>query len=201
MSDRETILRRVRSQPQVAHALPDLNQAWIEYPDAVAQFQASLTSVGGIAHVVDNAEQLNQMLAEDVAYTSAAKIYSQVPAIVASNVDLQQMQRPHDAEDVDFALFLGQFAVAENGAVWLETSSMKHRSILFIAQHVSLVVPADQVVHNMHQAYARISFAQPGFGIFVSGPSKTADIEQSLVIGAHGPRSLRVFLIKSGLGE
>lgn len=201
MSDRETILRSVRSQPQVAHDLPDLNQAWIEYPDVVAQFQASLASVGGTAEVVSDAEHLNQVLAADAAFSAATKVYSQVPNLVSSNVSLDDMQRPHDAEDVDYAIFRGEFAVAENGAVWLETSSMKHRSILFIAQHVSLVVAANQVVHNMHQAYQRLSFADPGFGVFISGPSKTADIEQSLVIGAHGPRSLRVFLLQSGLGQ
>jgi L-lactate dehydrogenase complex protein LldG len=72
---------------------------------------------------------------------------------------------------------------------------MKHRAILFITQHLVLVVPRDQVIDNMHQAYERLSFADPGFGVFLSGPSKTADIEQSLVIGAHGPRSLTVFLV------
>jgi L-lactate dehydrogenase complex protein LldG len=58
-----------------------------------------------------------------------------------------------------------------------------------------IVLAASQIVHNMHQAYERIEFTEPRFCVFVSGPSKTADIEQSLVIGAHGARSLTVFLI------
>jgi L-lactate dehydrogenase complex protein LldG len=58
-----------------------------------------------------------------------------------------------------------------------------------------LIVPADQIVHNMHQAYDRLQFNEPSYRLFISGPSKTADIEQSLVIGAQGPRSLVVFLV------
>ena len=70
-----------------------------------------------------------------------------------------------------------------------------HRAIFFITQHLALVVPAEQMVHNLHEAYARISLGTSSLGVFISGPSKTADIEQSLVIGAHGPRSLTVFLV------
>jgi L-lactate dehydrogenase complex protein LldG len=47
----------------------------------------------------------------------------------------------------------------------------------------------------MHQAYDALTFGRAEFGTFIAGPSKTADIEQSLVIGAHGPRSLTVFCI------
>jgi L-lactate dehydrogenase complex protein LldG len=64
-----------------------------------------------------------------------------------------------------------------------------------VTEHLVLVVPAGQIVHNMHQAYDRIRLERPGFGIFISGPSKTADIEQALVIGAHGARSCTLFLV------
>ena len=58
-----------------------------------------------------------------------------------------------------------------------------------------LVVPADRVVSNMHLAYRELDFTTPEYGTFISGPSKTADIEQSLVIGAQGPRSAVVYLL------
>ncbi len=47
----------------------------------------------------------------------------------------------------------------------------------------------------MQQAYERIGDLDYGFGTFITGPSKTADIEQSLVLGAHGARGLTVFLM------
>ncbi len=84
--------------------------------------------------------------------------------------------------------------VAENGAIWVDGSTLPHRVMLFIPQFLALVVSRSQIVHHMHQAYARIGHPKPGFGVFVSGPSKTADIEQNLVIGAHGCRTLQVFL-------
>ena len=98
-------------------------------------------------------------------------------------------------QDIDFAILPGQFAVAENGAVWISDDGVKQRAIYFIAQHLALVVSAIDIVSNMHEAYRRLSFDSPLFGAFISGPSKTADIEQSLVIGAHGPRSMTVFIV------
>ena len=129
-------------------------------------------------------------------YREAQRILSLVEGVGRANVDLEAIDDPHALEDLDFAILPGQFAVAENGAVWFSAAGLKHRVVPFITQHLALVVPADQLLDNMHQAYDRMAFAEPGFGTFISGPSKTADIEQSLVIGAHGPRSLTVFLCR-----
>lgn len=90
----------------------------------------------------------------------------------------------------------GEFAVAENGAVWLNDSKNRHRSLYFIAQNIVIVVPKEAIVNNMHEAYEQVNFDNSKYGVFVSGPSKTADIEQSLVIGAHGPKSGYVIFVE-----
>jgi L-lactate dehydrogenase complex protein LldG len=87
--------------------------------------------------------------------------------------------------------------VAENGSIWVTDRAVRHRALFFIVQHLALVIPAHSIVHNMHQAYDRLELGGAEFGVFIAGPSKTADIEQSLVIGAHGPRSLTVFCVDS----
>ncbi|MEY4275355.1 MAG: hypothetical protein RL638_2303 [Bacteroidota bacterium] len=86
----------------------------------------------------------------------------------------------------------GEFGVAENGAIWLTEEALPHRVAPFICQH--LVIHVQKIVPNMHAAYEELTHQTSGFGLFLAGPSKTADIEQSLVIGAHGARSLTVVI-------
>ncbi len=84
--------------------------------------------------------------------------------------------------------------VAENSALWVPETFV--RVLPFIGQHFVLLIQASSLVHNMHEAYDRLGFGHDGFAAFIAGPSKTADIEQSLVLGAHGPRSLGIYLLK-----
>lgn len=102
---------------------------------------------------------------------------------------------PSDAHDLDrlnLAILDGQFGTAENGAIWLEEADLRLRAIPFITEHLVITLSKKQLVATMHDAYDRIQKSTSGFGLFLAGPSKTADIEQSLVIGAHGAKSLRV---------
>ena len=78
---------------------------------------------------------------------------------------------------------------------------MIERALPFIAQNLALVIHKKDVVATMHAAYERIGDADYGFGTFIAGPSKTADIEQSLVLGAHGPRSMTVFLVDEEMSD
>ncbi len=122
------------------------------------------------------------------------RIASAVPG-VPGNVALEALADPHELEGIGLAVIPGAFAVAENGAVWVPTAALKHRGVFVVAEHLALAVPASEIVNDMHEAYRRIAYPGAGFGVFIAGPSKTADIEQALVIGAHGARSCTVFLV------
>jgi L-lactate dehydrogenase complex protein LldG len=196
MASRTEILTAVRSRKLAPAELPSLAGPWITYADRRRQFADTLQAVGGRCIEVAGERQLHEELARLEAVACAKKICSLVPGVLPPTVDLAAVEDPHDLEDVDAAVVPGHFAVAENAAVWVTDETLRHRAVLFVAQHLVLLVPGDQVIDNMHQAYERLRFEGRGFGVFISGPSKTADIEQSLVIGAHGPRSLTVFLVK-----
>lgn len=72
---------------------------------------------------------------------------------------------------------------------------MKEKAICFISECLILIVSKKNIVSNMHEAYEHLKFNEKyNFGTFISGPSKTADIEQSLVYGAQAARGLTVFL-------
>jgi L-lactate dehydrogenase complex protein LldG len=104
-----------------------------------------------------------------------------------SGHDTLQRIIEHTFIDEDMVVLGCTLGVAENGAVWVDNEILKSRKIPFVAGHLVFVLRSDRIVADMHEAYTRIDLNTPGFGVFIAGPSKTADIEQSLVIGAHGP--------------
>lgn len=194
-TSRDEMLAAIRSRQWEGQAAPDLNQAWIQYADPQRQFAEVLKSVGGRCVIVNSPEEACADLRHFEPFKSAKKTVSCVPGVGCSNFDLSSVTDPHELEDVDFAILPGELAVAENAAVWVTDAGVPYRVLYFLPQHVALVVPAAELVHNLHEAFARIEAIERPFGCFLSGPSKTADIEQSLVIGAHGARSLTVYLV------
>ncbi|MGJ5819579.1 LutC/YkgG family protein [Paludibaculum fermentans] len=193
-TSRDTILKAMRANAPNLRPLPDPPQA-ITYPDPLQHFAATLAGVGGrFLRAAGEADLQLQLSSLDV-YQAAKRIASTVPSL-PGNVNLQELQNPHELEGIDLAILPGDFAVAENGAVWVPGTNLgPQRAIFVIAQHLVLVIQATSVVHNMQQAYENLNLQRPGFGVFISGPSKTADIEQSLVIGAHGARSCTVIAL------
>ncbi|NOX54949.1 MAG: hypothetical protein GXP27_11045 [Planctomycetes bacterium] len=195
-SSRDDILAAIRQAALEPAPDPDLTGDWTTYPNPREQFAEMLCAVGGRCEPVASTADITRILNELPAYAEAKRVCSLVDGVGRNDVSLGPEVDPHGLHDLDFAIAPAEFAVAENAAVWVTDEVVQPRAVLFIAQHVALVLPADQIVHNMHQAYQRLSFSKAGFGCFISGPSKTADIEQSLVIGAQGPRSLTVFLLE-----
>ena len=195
MTSRTNILDRLRqSQPPEVSAPPEFSEG-VVYDDPIGQFAAVLESVGGRCESPSSPAEAAAILESIPEYTSATKTCSLVPEIGRSTFVVEEVDDPHDLRDVDFAVLPGEWAVAENGAVWVTASDVRHRTLYFLVQHLALVVPRGCVLSNLHEAYREIDVERTPFATWISGPSKTADIEQSLVKGAHGARSLTVFLL------
>ena len=190
MSARDEILGSLRAAAAPAVDLPDLTRlSPARYADLRERFGKSVTEVGGRFVLVG--ESLQAELSRIPEFAGARRIVSLVPG-VEGNVDLTAVKDPHDLNDVDFCVIPAEFGVAENGACWITDHGRANRAVCFLTQHLAIVV--HDLVHDLHQAYERIQLPARGFSMFLSGPSKTADIEQALVIGAHGARSCTVLL-------
>ncbi len=194
---REKILNTLRAQSVPPAELPAIEGPWTTFRDRRGRFSRGVREAGGECVRVAGQDQLASALEDLECYANAQHRASVVPGWGDPNVSLGGLDDPRRLANVDFALLPGAIGVAENGAVWIDASEYLHRSVLFLPEHLGLVLSAADLVDHLHEAYDRIRFEGTGFGCFLAGPSKTADIEQSLVIGAHGARSLTVFLVES----
>ena len=194
MSSREAILKAIRERKSVhSVALPEVNIAHMHYENINEKFSTSLASVGGNAVFMESLSDVEAYINEH--YKDAKVIVSNVEGLNVTTKDANATDDPHTLRDVDLAIIQGEFAVAENGAVWVKEKNARHRALYFITQKLMMIVPKEKIVDTMHEAYEHIGFEEGNFGLFISGPSKTADIEQSLVIGAHGATEACVVFI------
>ena len=190
MNSKDRILDSLRSAGAELFPRPDLSsleaQA-MKYDDLYVQFCAAVKAAGGNVVPLDGSldETLRRL------YPDAVRVASTVDGCTGFNPD--SLATPGELDGTDVAVVKGEFGVAENGAVWLQ-QTFRHRALLFIAEALVIVMDKDALVGNMHDAYLRLGEVPTGYGIFISGPSKTADIEQALVFGAHGARSLTVIV-------
>jgi L-lactate dehydrogenase complex protein LldG len=199
-TSRDEILAALRAARPPDPGLPEAGDAIVpqRWPDLPGKLAEAVSLVGGALVRVPGEAALAAGVAALAASVGARRIASEVPSAGPGTFRLADLADPHELEGTDLAVLPGAFAVAETGAVWLDGGSLAHRAVFVAAEHLALVVSAGEIVNDMHEAYARLGatgLAGRGFGVFVAGPSKTADIEQALVLGAHGARSCTVFLV------
>jgi L-lactate dehydrogenase complex protein LldG len=194
MSSRDNILSRVKTNKPEVIELPkiDLN-VFDDSRNVLDEFIKKVETAGG--NVFEATSNENVVSQVKVMFPDSKVNFSTLKSTESFNtVSFDAIKRPHDLENLDILILEGSFGVAENGAIWLNDAQMPMRILPFIAKHLVLVLKKGNIVTFMHQAYRKLSTEDTDFGVFISGPSKTADIEQSLVIGAHGALSLTVFL-------
>jgi L-lactate dehydrogenase complex protein LldG len=194
MSVRENILNAIKfNQPSLV-PLPDINlNSVIHFEDSYLQFKTILQNIGGQVKTTANLAEIKKVIEND-------KLNNLFVIDLLSNLseeDKQKVTMPAcELEKLDKVYIRSSLAVAENGAVWITESQMQNRLLPFISQNLILVIDKNDIVDTMHDAYNKIDSTKGEFGVFIAGPSKTADIEQSLVIGAHGARTTTVYVIE-----
>ena len=193
---RDKILAALQqNQPELVPIPPDLSFEKDETIDLSAKFKAMAEGIGSKVYEVADAEEIKRLIALD--FPDAKRILSNVDEVISDGIPAFILDAdPHSYEDVDIAIFKPRLGVAENSALWLTEDLMGVRALPFITQHIVMIVDVAALVPDMHTAYQVIGDADYGFSTFIAGPSKTADIEQSLVLGAHGPRSMTIFLCR-----
>ena len=191
MSTQDEILNNVRRNIKKAYDMPDIKINGLQFPDKTAQFIELSKFVGGDAIILAEGKDINLLIKE--LYPDANNICSNLPEISIATINPDSFDNPHDLINIDLSVIEGEIGVAENGCVWIP-QNVKQKVIYFISEYLVIVLDRNKLVNNMHEAYKNISFSDKGFGVFISGPSKTADIEQSLVVGAHGAKGVTVIL-------
>ena len=192
MNSRESILTAVKNAQPSRLPLPDITKFNTRENGDPEKFTEVIQKIGGDVFKVNDIFEVKQILQNS--YADAKRIITNSPLFV-DIAEIVVNQDAHSLQNTDIAILVAQLGVEENSAVWVTDKNIEVRVIPFICQQLVLIISATNIVQNMHQAYEIIGKDNYGFGVFIAGPSKTADIEQSLVLGAHGPKSMTLFLL------
>lgn len=195
MNSREKVLAAISKNQPPSRTLPAIaNINAIRFDDKEAQFITVVEGIGGKVEHVSSYDEIAAYIKEH--FTDSTLYVTTIPSLTGIEQLLSTTLDAHTLENIEVAIIPGIFGVAENGAIWITQKEAGIRVLPFICQRLAIVLKQGEVVDNMHLAYERIGAENYDFGVFIAGPSKTADIEQSLVLGAHGARSLVVFIMK-----
>ena len=193
MSNKEDILARYRKNVKVKFDMPRLDDIkGITYPDPLVQFISMTENVGGKVIELKPGQDINKLIME--LYPDAKEIASNLPEITIATRNPDTIGSPQALNGTDVGVIKGLFGVAENACVWVP-QAMEEKAVCFISENLVILLKKTEIVNNMHEAYKRIQFNDYGYGTFISGPSKTADIAQVLVMGAQAARSATVVLV------
>jgi L-lactate dehydrogenase complex protein LldG len=190
MTGRKNILERIWQNKPEQKPLPNIFSYQDEsksQEELVARFTENLKKAGA---------SMNEVIAMKEVTEYIENNFSDVVDLLNTQVRENYGKRvsTEELETTKEVIIEGQFGVAENGAVWVDETNFPVRLLPFITRELVLVMDKKNIVSNMHEAYKRLNLNSIGFGVFISGPSKTADIEQSLVYGAHGAKELIVII-------
>lgn len=194
MSSRESILNKIKNnQPTSVNELPSLSFLGLDKIDVIDTYKTVLKGIGGFCEEVSSLDEIKAYIATH--YPTDKRKITTLPEFADIAETNWTNDDPHSLQNVELAIVKAHFGVAENSALWVTDAILGQRVSPFIPQYLAIIVNKKDIVPFMQQSYEHIGDLDYGFGTFIAGPSKTADIEQSLVLGAHGARGLTVFLM------
>jgi L-lactate dehydrogenase complex protein LldG len=191
MSSREDILAQVRKNQPPTRPLPPMPSFTGGPGSRLDLFKSALSRMGGKladAPAHGDFDALIRKLFPD------AKVVCSATPEVAGNRPLNGIKAPRELDDVDVGVVRAVFGVAETGSVWLTEAELKVNALAFLAQHLVVLLDPERIVGTMHDAYSERARFDARYGVFMTGPSATADIEGVLIHGAQGIRSLTAVL-------
>lgn len=194
--NKEDLFKKLRANTREQYDMPDMHIDGIQYPDTFKQFVKMTEKVGGNVVEVkrEEADDLDAVIKKQ--YPEAKTFASNLPYIHIAQKNPDTVSEAKDLDGTDVGIVEGKIGVAENGCVWIP-QTMKEKAVCFISEYLVIVLDKNNIVNNMHEAYKRIEFdPEYQFGTFISGPSKTADIEQALVMGAQAARGVTVIIVE-----
>ena len=193
MNSKDKILSKCREGVRERFEMPALDDIRaVRYSDPLGQFISMSEAVGGKVVTLPEGEDINDLLRR--LFPDAKEIASNLPGIRIATRNPDTVEDAGALDGTDLGVIRGCFGVAENGCIWIP-QTMKERAVCFISEHLVILLPRGEIVNNMHEAYKRLEFNDYGYGTFISGPSKTADIAQVLVMGAQAARSVTIVLV------
>ena len=192
MSSKNDILSAIRRHTGKRYDMPELTLDAITYEDKILQFTDSLKAAGGQVVLMQPGDDINDIIRHH--FPDAIRIASNLSSITCATFNPDDLDDPRELDNTDLAIVEGHFGVAENGAVWIP-QTVKYKAVYFISEKLVILLDRNKIVDTMYDAYRELDGQEYKFGTFISGPSKTADIEQALVMGAHGARDVLVILM------
>ncbi|HUR27016.1 MAG TPA: LUD domain-containing protein [Planctomycetota bacterium] len=182
--------------------------------ELVAQFCSELAKIGGAAHVARSKLELERLLIDFVHASGArqlvsfapqefepfecSRIWSELP-IRAWEQGMEENAREFRARAAaaDIGLTIADLAIAATGSLLFRADARRPRSVSLLPRsHVVLLHARDLTPDLAHALdWLAKQGAPPSSAVFVTGPSRTSDIENDLTLGVHGPAAVTVFLL------
>ncbi len=157
MSSRQAIFDRLRGREVEDVTLPSHEGPWITFADRGAQFQQMVQFVGGTCHRCQNEQEVASFVTQRMQAIQPKQIVSLLPHLATPTLDLAKIEDAHELEAVDLVVAEAELGVAENGALWFTDAQIKHRTVLFITQHLLIIVKTKNLVDHMHAAYQQVA--------------------------------------------